>query len=72
MANAFAILHETRFLPQYNLHVVSNDNPESQNLKQKAAGLLLAARYMRFFDWAELHNSSIRNAVWMIMRMVFT
>ena len=48
MANAFAILHETRFLPHYNLHVVSNNNPDSQNFKQKAAGLLLAARYMRF------------------------
>ena len=57
MANAFAILHETRFLPQYNLHVVCNDNPESQNLKQKAAGLLLAA-----LSWAGLGTVGRGNA----------
>ena len=39
---------ETRFFLPHYLHVVSNNNPESQNFKQKAAGLLLAARYMRF------------------------
>lgn len=47
VANGLAILHEERFLPLYDLHMLDQQAADQGQLKAQAAGFLHAVRYLR-------------------------
>lgn len=46
-ANGLAVLHQERFLQQYDLHIVDHVASEKGQLKAQLAGFLMAVQWMR-------------------------